>query len=152
MATAKKTTTKKATEANPFEAMTTFDNAMFKEGYEKFAENVTAVADFQKDIFEAFVTSASAYAKGVEKITGENTTFVKEAFEDAVSIAKTASTSKNVQEAFEVNKDFAKTQMEKNVDQVNKVSELWMETATKTAEPLNERYSELVEKIQAYRV
>lgn len=146
------TTTKKtAKEAIGFEAMTGFNQESFKEGYEKFAEGVSTVADFHKASLEAFMASAGALAKGVEKVTSEQTAFLKAAYENGVSTAKAASASKSVQEAFEINSEFVRDSLEKNLGQINKVADLWIETAKQTAEPLTVRYSEMVEKIQAYR-
>ena len=146
MAATKKTTT--AAEAFDFKA---FSPESFKDGYEKFAEGLTAVADFQKESLNAVMASAGAFAKGVEKLTAEQTAFSKAAFEDTVANAKAAAGSKTVQEAFELNSDFVRSSLEKNLGQINKVADIWSETTKETVEPLTARYSELVEKIQAYR-
>lgn len=146
------TTTKKAAgEGAGFEAMAGVNPEAFKEGYEKFAEGVSTVADFQKASIEALMASAGAFAKGVEKLTNEQTAFLKAAYENGVATAKAASSSKSAQEAFEINSEFVRDSLERNLGQVNKVADLWMETAKETAEPLTARYSEMVEKIQSYR-
>ena len=137
--------------ADAFETLTTVNPEAFKEGYEKIAEGVSAVADFQKDTYEAFVASAGAFAKGFEKLASEQTSFVKAAFEDTVANAKAVASAKSPQEAFDVNSEFARSTVEKNLGQVNKAADLWIETSKQTIEPLTARYSEMVEKIQAYR-
>ncbi len=147
MTTEKKT----AKAADPFESMTNFNPESFKEGYEKLAEGVSAAADFQKGSFDAVVASAGAVAKGVEKLTSEQAAFVKSSFENGVETAKAAAASGSVQEALEINSDFLRSSFEKNLNQFNKVSELWVETSKEALAPLSERYGELVEKIQAYR-
>lgn len=141
--------TEKTTDA--FETLTTVNPEAFKEGYEKFAEGVSTIADFQKDTYEAFVASAGAFAKGFEKLASEQTNFVKTAFEGSVANAKAVASAKSPQEAFDLNSEFARSAVETNLGQVNKAADLWIETAKETVEPLTARYSELVEKIQAYR-
>ncbi|MEM8936212.1 MAG: phasin family protein [Pseudomonadota bacterium] len=143
-------TAAKKTETNPFEAMA-FNQGAFKEGYEKLTEGMTTMTDFQKSSMEAVMASAGAFAKGVEKIASENGAFLKAAMEESVSTAKAASSSKNIQEAMDLNTDFVQDSIEKNLSQINKVADLWVETTKETVEPLTERYSELVEKIQSYR-
>lgn len=141
--------TEKATDA--FETLTTVNPEAFKEGYEKFAEGVSTFADFQKDTYEAFVASAGAFAKGFEKLASVQTTFVKAAFEDTVANAKAVASAKSPQEAFDVNNEFARNAVENNLGQVSKAADLWIETSKETVEPLSARYSEMVEKIQAFR-
>ncbi|MEM8770746.1 MAG: TIGR01841 family phasin [Pseudomonadota bacterium] len=147
MSNAKKT----ANEANPFENMTTMSPEMFKEGYEKFAEGVSAFADFNKGSLEAMMTAAGAFSKGVEKITAENSTYMKTAYEKGVAAAKSAASAKSVQEIVDIQSEFARDAVEQNLGQANKVAELWMDTTKGAVEPLTERYSEMVEKIQSFR-
>ncbi len=128
-----------------------FSPESFKDGYEKFAEGMTTFADFQKESLNAVMASAGAFAKGVEKLTAEQTAFSKAAFEETVANAKAAASSKTVQEAIELNNDFVRAAVEKNLGQINKVADIWSETTKDTVEPLTVRYSELVEKIQAFR-
>jgi phasin family protein len=123
----------------------------FKEGYEKFAEGVSAFADFNKESIEAMMASAGAFSKGVEKLTSENTAFMKASYEGAVAVAKSATSAKSVQEAVDIQSEFARDSIEKNLNQANKVADLWIDTTKETVAPLTERYSALVEKIQSYR-
>lgn len=146
------TATKKTDKtADAFETLTTVNPEAFKEGYEKFAEGASTVADFQKDSYEAFVASAGAFAKGFEKLASEQTSFVKTAFENTVANAKAVASAKSPQEAFELSSEFARSAVENNLGQVNKAADLWIETTKETVEPLTARYSEMVEKIQSFR-
>ena len=52
------------------------------------------------------MASATAFAKGVEKVTKEQSAFFKATYEDGVATAKAASASKSVQEAVELNSEF----------------------------------------------
>ena len=144
--------TKKAADgAEVFEKMMNISPESFKEGYEKIADSMTAMADFQKGSVEAIMASAGAFAKGFEKLTSEQTTFAKTAFEDGLANAKAASASGNVQEAVDLNREFVRKAIETNLGQVSKVTDIFIETAKETVEPLTDHYGELVEKVQAYR-
>lgn len=142
---------KKTTENNGFDNVMSFSPDAFKDSYEKFSENVNAFADFNKGALDAMMASAGAYSDGLEKITAENTAYLKSAYESAVSAAKTASGAQSAQEAFDAQADFARESAETHFGQMSKVSEMWMDTTKKSVAPLSERYSELVEKIQAFR-
>ena len=89
MATAKKETP----ETNAFDSMMSVNPEAFKQGYEKFAEGMSAVADFNKSSLEAMMTSTGAFAKGVEKITAAQTEFAKSSFENGVAAAKSIACS-----------------------------------------------------------
>ena len=144
--------TKKTTNGfDAFESMTAFGPEAFKEGYEKIASSVSAMADFHKGTMEAAMASAGAFAKGFEKMTSENTTFAKSAFEESVANAKATAASKSPQEAFDLTSEFVRTSMEKNLGQINKVADICIETAKESSDPLTTHYGELIEKIQAYR-
>lgn len=144
--------TKKTAEgAEVFEKMMNINPESFKEGYEKIAEGMTAMADFQRGSVEAFMASAGAFTKGFEKLASEQTAFAKSAFEDGLASAKAASTSGNAQEAVDLNRDFVSKAIEANLGQVSKVTDIFVETTKETVEPLTAHYGELVEKIQAYR-
>ena len=147
MATAKKAETGNGA----FDAFASMNPEMFKEGYEKFAENLSAIADYNKGAMEAVMEAAGAYSKGVEKLTSEGTDFLKSSYERAVAVGKSVSSAKNPQEAFDIQSDFARESVEKNLNQANKVADIWVDTTKKTMAPLTERYSDLVEKIQSYR-
>ncbi|MFQ5563504.1 MAG: phasin family protein [Parvularculaceae bacterium] len=148
-AAAKTAETTKAAET--FESLTTVNADAFKDGYEKISKGMTDFADFQKGAFEAVMSSASAFAKGVEKVAAENTAFGKAALEESVAAAKEAATAKSVQEALDANAAFVRASVEKNLGQFNKVTDLWMETTKEAAEPLTARYNEFVELVQSYR-
>lgn len=145
MATAKTTNT-----ADAFD-IKAFSPESFKEGYEKFAEGISTFADFQKESLNAIMASAGAFTKGFEKLTAEQTAFSKAAFEETVANVKTASSAKSLNDAVELNSKFVRTSIEKNLGQINKVADICSETAKDSVEPLTTRYSDLVEKIQAYR-
>lgn len=147
MATAKKT----ASAAETIETWTNATPEAFREGYEKLASRFGKWADFNRESMDAWIAAAGRLAKGLEKAASENTSFVKASYEDGVEAFKAATASKSVQEALDIQAEFARTAFEKNLAQLNKVAEQWATTTKEAAEPITARYSEFVELVQNYR-
>lgn len=146
-------TTEKKSEkmTDAFETMTASTPEFFKEGYEKVAENVTAIADFQKASFEAIMESANLFTKGIEKAASTQASFVKESFDESVAAAKKAAAAKTVQDAFTVQSDYVQASLQKNIGQANETAEHWVSLSKEAAAPLTKQYGTFVEKAQAFR-
>ncbi|MGF1543703.1 MAG: phasin family protein [Parvularculaceae bacterium] len=143
--------TKKTTTETGFDAFSAMNPESFKEGYERAAKGMTAFADFQKESLEAVMASAGVCARGIEKAAAEQSAFMKEAYEESVAASKAASTAKSVQEALEVQTEFARTAFEKNLGFATKLAEHWTSVAKEAADPMSKRYGEFVEMVQSYR-
>lgn len=142
--------TKKTAAAEGFETLG-FNTDSFKDGYEKFTKSMNSFADFQKGSLEAMMASTSAYAKGFEKAASAQASFVKEQYEETVALAKAASTSKSVQETIELQTEFARTALERNLALATKLADHWNGVAKEASEPMTKRYAEFVEMVQSYR-
>lgn len=142
--------TKKTAAGEGFETLG-FSPDVFKDGYEKFAKSLNSFADFQKGSLEALMSSASTVAKGFEGAASAQAGFVKEQYEETVALAKAAASSKSVQEAIELQSEFAKTAFERNLGLVTKLADHWNGVAREASEPLTKRYGEFVEMVQTYR-
>ncbi|MBI1392147.1 MAG: hypothetical protein GC152_05325 [Alphaproteobacteria bacterium] len=123
----------------------------FKEGFDKAAESLRDATEFQKEAMEAMMTSAGVYAKGVEKAASEHSAFVKESYDDGAAAMKAATSASSVQEALEIQSEFSRSIMEKNLSFVAKLADHWTAVAKEATDPLAKRYGEFVEKVQAYR-
>jgi phasin family protein len=143
--------TKKTATEETFESLTAFSPDSFKDGYEKFAKGLNSFADFQKGSLEAMMASANTFAKGFEKAASAQAGFVKEQFEEGVAVAKAAAGSKSVQEAMELQGEFARTMVEKNLGHASKLADHWSGVAKEASEPLTKRYGEFVEMVQTFR-
>ncbi|MCB2098129.1 MAG: phasin family protein [Parvularculaceae bacterium] len=139
------------TAAEAFESVMSFSPESFKDSYEQFAKGMSAWADFQKGSVEAFMASAGVVAKGFEKAASTQAGFVKDQFEEGVSTAKSAFASKSVQEAIELQSEFARTAFEKNLGHASSLADHWTSVAKEAADPLTKRYGEFVELVQSYR-
>lgn len=151
MAATKKATQGTTTDTGSFDAMTMGNPEAFKQGYEKITENMSAFADFNKNSMDAMMESAGAFSKGFEKLASEQSAFIKSSLEKGVEVAKSASSANSIQEAFDIQSEFVRESVERNMGQASKVSEMMADTTKEVVAPISERYSELVEKIQAYR-
>lgn len=142
--------TKKTAAAEGFETLG-FNTDTFKDGYEKFAKGLNSFADFQKGSLEAMMASSNVFAKGFEQAASAQASFVKEQYEEAVALAKAASSSKSVQETIELQTEFARTAFERNLGLVTKLADHWNGVAKEASEPMTKRYAEFVDMVQSYR-
>ena len=141
----------KAKKVEDFFGATAFGPEAFKDTYEKFAQNMSEFANFQKDTMEAMSVSANVFAKGVETAVAAQSNFVKDYIEEGVEAAKSASSSSSVQEAIEVQSTYARTAIEKNIGHATKMSEHWVSVSKEAAEPVTKRYGEFLEFVQTHR-
>lgn len=143
----------KTTESVKHAAETTFragvENA--REGFERAAASFGNLATFNRQNIEAFVRSANVTQKGFEQINSEVLTFSRQAMEDGVAAAKAVMTSKSVQEAVELQSDFAKTAFDAYVGQLTKMGGIFSSLTRDAIEPFNDRVKALVELVQAPR-
>lgn len=128
-----------------------FTTDTFKDGYDKFAKSLSSLADFQKGSVEAMMASTNVLTKGFEQAASAQASFVKEQYEETVALAKAASASKSVQEAIELQTEFARTAFERNLGLVTKLADHWNGVAKEAAEPMTKRYAEFVDMVQSYR-
>lgn len=137
--------------AETFEVFTNANPEAFKQGYEKLSERVGAFAEFNKASIEAMMTAAGALSRGVEHAASDNAAFLKAAYEDGVAAFKATASSKSAQEIIDIQMDYVRTAMGKNMAQLTKMSEHWTATAKDASEPLTQRYGEFIEIVQSYR-
>ncbi|GAB4531240.1 MAG: hypothetical protein Tsb0010_12660 [Parvularculaceae bacterium] len=145
------TKTKTETTTNPMETMATVSNETVKENFEKAMKGFNDVTAFNRDLIEAFVTAANAATKNAEAFGSETVGFAKQSFDDTVSAAKAAMTSRSVQELVEINTDYTKSAFDAYLGQVNKMNDMMIAAAKDTTEPLAERFSAFAELCQSYR-
>ena len=144
--------TKKATaQTTVFDSFASFQPETFKDSFEKLTENVSEATAFAKSYYDAYVEAGTAVTKGFEAIATEQAEFAKSLYENRVSSAKSAFGAKSVQEAIEIQTEFVRETLDKNLSHTHKVGDLAIDTSKKSMAPLATKYTELVEKIQAFR-
>ena len=89
-----------------------------------------------KDGIEAFVTSATAWTKGVQAMAVESADFSRKSFEKNVQAFEKMLGAKSIDKAVEAQQGFAKEAYESYVGQLNKMGEIYMNTAREAYKPL----------------
>ena len=141
------TTTSKTTKTAADAAQTYF-SAMFP-GPQGFETASKAYEDFMamaQDNAEAFMAAGAAAAKGVEAINAELIALNKAAIDDAVATAKALTSVKTLQDAAELQSMSMQNAINSYMTQATKLSELAVKASQAAMQPLNERFSTMVEK------
>lgn len=126
-------------------------NKAMKDGMENWTKAYERFAGFGKENVEAYMQSATAFAKAFERINSEVFAFQRQQVEDGIAAFKAVTTAKSVQEAFEVQSDYAKSALDAYVAQATKINDLWMDAAKQAFEPMTERFSALGEVVKEVR-
>ncbi|MGQ0741959.1 MAG: phasin family protein [Alphaproteobacteria bacterium] len=120
-----------------------------REGFDKAAQGYEQFVAFGKQNAEAWLKSADVAGKGIGTIHDEFFALSRGLIEEGVAAAKTAVASKNVQEAFAIQTDFARSAFETYVEGMAKMGEVALNVAKDAAEPLQARataFADLVQK------
>ncbi len=133
------------------EQMSTASNQAFKDNVDKSLGALNELNAQSKRNVEAMVASVTAATKGAEALGAQAVAYSKKAMEDHVAAAKSLQTAKSVQEVVELQTAYAKSWMEAYVAQMNKASETVSASVKESFQPLNERVTAFVEKVQAAR-
>jgi len=133
------------------EQFTTAGNQAFKDSIEKSLSALGEANAHSKKNLEAVVASVTAATKGAEALGAQTMAYSKKAMEDHVAVAKSLTTAKSVQEVVELQTAYAKSWMESYMAQMNKASETVSASVKESFQPINERVTAFVEKVQASR-
>jgi phasin family protein len=133
------------------EQFTVASNTAFKDGVEKTLAAFNEANSLSKKNLEAVVASVTAAAKGAETVGAQAMAFSKKAFDDQVSAARSLATAKSVQEVVELQSTLARTFLENYMSEVGKLTEAVSTSVKDSMKPLNERVTDIVERIQATR-
>jgi phasin family protein len=133
------------------EQFTTASNTAFKDGVEKTLAAMNEASVYSKKNLEALVASATAAAKGAETVGAQTMAFSKKAFDDQVAAARSLVGAKSVQEVVELQTTFARSFLETYMAEMGKLTETVSSSVKESLKPLNERVTDLVERVQATR-
>lgn len=126
-------------------------NEAMKNGIENWTKAYERFAGFGKENVEAYMQSATAFAKAFERINSEVFSFSKQQVEDSVAAFKAVSGAKSVHEAWEVQSDFAKSALDAYVAQATKINDLVMDAAKQASEPVTARFTAMAEAVKEVR-
>jgi phasin family protein len=133
------------------EQFTAASNTAFKDGVEKTLAAFSEANTHSKKNLEAVVASVTAAAKGAETVGAQAMAFSKKTFDDQVAAARTLATAKSVQEVVELQTTLARTFLEGYMAEVGKLTQTVSSSVKDSMKPLNERVTDMVEKLQAAR-
>ena len=108
-------------------------------GYDEFAA-------FGKQAFDAWVAAGNSTAKGYEAINAEMMSFGKNRVEDTIAVTKALFGAKSVDEAVQVQSDFAKKAFDAYVAETSRLGELVNKTTQDAFAPVTARYAAAFEK------
>jgi phasin family protein len=133
------------------EQFTTAGNQAFKDAMEKTLAAINEANTHSRLNVEAVIAATTAAAKGAETLGAQAAAFAKKSVEDQVAAAKSLASAKSVQEVVELQTTFARTAIETYLAELNR----WGETVTgvvkDSVQPINERVTATVERLQAAR-
>lgn len=124
----------------------------FKANVEKALATYDRLYGYGKDTVAACGKAANAAGKGAETLHDEIYAYSKQTFGDSIAAAKTLMGTKSVQEAFDVQSDFAKRAFDAYVAEISKLSEIAVAAAKETFEPLRGRVQAWVDTVQSARL
>jgi phasin family protein len=133
------------------EQFTTAGNQAFKDSIEKSLSALGEVNANSKKNLEAVVASVTAATKGAEALGAQAMAYSKKALEDQVAATKSLTTAKSVQEVVELQTAYAKSAFEAYIAHMTKASETVSASVKESFQPINERVTAFVEKVQGAR-
>lgn len=103
--------------------------------------NISGFEDFQKigkDNFDAAVKSFGEVNKSFQAIATEVTDYSKKSFEESTATFEKLVGAKSVEQAVEIQTDFAKKAYEDYVSQVSKIGEMYVDLAKEIYKPVED--------------
>lgn len=121
--------------------------AKFSKGADSAQRSINEVVEIGRENAEAIV-EAGNIAVGVSKQVGaEMVNYVNKAFSNNVELSKQAFTCRTLNDMFDLNNKFVKSNLDAFFNESVKVSEMLFQCATDISEPLNERLSETTQRL-----
>jgi phasin family protein len=140
-----------ATAKSTVDQFTFASGAAFKDGVEKTLSAFNEANVHSKKNLEAVVASVSAATRGAETVGAQAMAFSKKAFDDQVAAARSLASAKSVQEVVELQTNLARAFLDNYMAEMGKLTETVSTSVKDTMKPLNERVTDLVERLQASR-
>ncbi len=109
-------------------------------------KNYDEIADFNKETVEAVIASSNVVAKGVEDFGQEIASYAQQAAEKNIETAKKLFAVKNVQDALDLQAEWAKTAFDGFVAESAKLQDMSLQVSAKASEPLSKQVNAAVEK------
>ncbi|MBW3560426.1 MAG: TIGR01841 family phasin, partial [Proteobacteria bacterium] len=100
---------------------------------------------------EAVVQSVTAATKGAESIGSQAMTYGRSSLEQGAEAARALTAARSVQEAVELQTNYARTALEGYLNELNRMSETVANSVKESLAPINERATAAMETMQSQR-
>ena len=131
--------------------MSSAGNQAFKDTVERSLSTLGQLNDVSKRNLEAMVQSMTAATRGAEQIGSQAMTYGKSSMEQSAEAARALTAAKSVQEAVELQTNYARTALETYLAEMNRMSETVAASVKDSLAPLNERATAAMETLQSNR-
>ena len=111
---------------------------------QKFGEEFQRVG---KDGFDASVRSFGEVSKGFQAIAATVTDYSKKAFEDGTRAFEQLSGAKSLEQAFEIQSQYAKKAFDAYVAQLSKLGEMYVDLARNAYKPVEQAVAKSARKV-----
>ena len=101
------------------------------------SSNFPEIKAFDVTSFEAFTGATASSAKGLQAIVAEMTDYSKKSFEKGRVLFEKLITVKKIDEAFQLQSDFAKSAQEDFLAYATKIGEIYSNHAKEAFKPIN---------------
>ena len=126
-------------------------NQAFKETVERSLSTLNQLNDVSKRNLEAMASSISAATRGAEALGAQAMSYGKSSIEQSAEAARALTAAKSVQEAVELQTNYARTALETYLSEMNRMSETVAASVKDSLAPLNERATAAMETLQSNR-
>jgi phasin family protein len=99
-----------------------------------------------RENLNAITKSNADLLAGFEAITKQIFSFAQSQLESSLSLQKSLVGSKNLRDAFETQLEYAKSSYEQGINELTKISENVLKVANQSAEPIQSRINNTIEK------
>ncbi|MBW3617347.1 MAG: TIGR01841 family phasin [Proteobacteria bacterium] len=133
------------------ERMSNAGNQAFRETVERSLSTLGQLNDVSKKNLEAVVQSVTAATKGAESIGSQAMTYGRSSLEQGAEAARALTAARSVQEAVELQTNYARTALEGYLNELNRMSETVANSVKESLAPINERATAAMETLQSNR-
>ena len=105
------------------------------------------LADLGRENFAAVLRANAALSEGLEAISKEVIVYARTSFEKAAETATALLGAKTIEDVFQLNADFAKTNLETLIERTAKLSEMGVKLANEALTPLGGRVEATIQTL-----
>jgi phasin family protein len=133
------------------ERMNTAGTQAFRETLERSLSTLGQLNEVSRKNLDAMVQSVTAATKGAEAIGSQAMNYGKSSMDQGAEAARALTAARSVQEAVELQTNYARTALEGYLNELNRMSETVANSVKESLAPINERATAAMETMQSQR-